>query len=68
MVEWAGSQTWTYLDDDVSTMELGEGGYATPFRNVAANSLKGRDVEDSYERRLKFAFDPRGIFNPGMVV
>ena len=68
LVEWAGSQTWTYLDDDVSTMELGEGGYAMPFRNVAADLLKGRDVEDSYERRLKFAFDPRGIFNPGMVV
>ena len=49
-------------------MELGEGGYATPFRNVAADLLKGRDVEDSYERRLKFAFDPRGIFNPGTVV
>jgi len=67
LVEWAGSQAWTFLDGDVSELGLGEGDYATPFRNVCADLLKGVATDDFYARRLKFAFDPRGIFNPGTV-
>ena len=67
LTEWAGAQVWAYMGD-ARSVELVEGGYVTPFRNVAADSSRPITAEDKYARRLKAAFDPRDIFNRGMVV
>ena len=68
LVEWAGAQVWEYMDGARPMIDLGDGGYVTPFRNVTADSSNAKRSQDLYEQRLKAAFDPADIFNRGMVV
>ena len=68
LIEWAGAQVWEYVDGAGPMIEYGDGGYATPFRNVAVDSSKAKRSHDLYGQRLKAAFDPADIFNRGMVL
>lgn len=70
-VDWGGAQRWLKTDcrdEQVRRAASGVGGYAVLFRG-------GRGVEEVFpplapplwrlHKRLKHAFDPKGIFNPG---
>jgi glycolate oxidase FAD binding subunit len=74
LVEWGGGQRWWLTDADAETVRAAAaraGGHATLFRNgdktagvfspLAAPLL-------ALHGRLKAAFDPAGIFNPGRMV
>jgi FAD/FMN-containing dehydrogenase len=74
MIEWSGAQRWfrsAAPADAVRAAAAQAGGHATLFR---AGTLDKADlavftpltpVLAGIERKLKAAFDPRGIFNPG---
>lgn len=74
VLEWNGGQRWLISDADVASVRqaaAAAGGHATLFR--APESL--RCLEGAFaplspallavQQRLKKAFDPHGIFNPG---
>lgn len=71
LIDWGGSQRWLLSDEDgtkIRSIASEAGGHATAFRNPP-----GRD--DAFmplappmlalHRRIKQAFDPKGILNPG---
>ena len=69
--DWAGGQRWLVTDataDQVRAAAVAAGGHATLFRGAGS----GEDVFThlpapmlALHQRLKAAFDPAGIFNPG---
>jgi glycolate oxidase FAD binding subunit len=69
--DWAGAQRWLVTDasaEDVRAAALAAKGHATLFRGA----VPGEDVFSplsspllALHQRLKAAFDPAGIFNPG---
>jgi len=74
LIEWGGGQRWWLTDAgaaEVRGVAARAGGHATLFRNgdkaagvwspLAAPLL-------AIHTRLKAAFDPAGIFNPGRMV
>lgn len=71
LVEWGGAQRW--LRSDASGAEIRAraaalGGHATLFRGGAGRSEVFHPLPapmQALQRKLKQAFDPAGIFNPG---
>ena len=73
LIEWGGGQRWLRADlpaAEVRARAAACGGHATLFRGG-----ERRDVFSplplpvaAIHRRLKAAFDPAGIFNPGRMV
>jgi glycolate oxidase FAD binding subunit len=74
LIEWGGAQRWLHSDappDAIRAAAAAAGGHATLFR--AGSAQTSRDavfqpltpVVAGIQRRLKQAFDPAGIFNPG---
>ena len=76
LVEWGGAQRWlrggtASVDQVIRSMAEKSGGHATLFRaNETLKSTLGTFQPLSaplaqIHRRLKLAFDPHGVFNPG---
>ncbi len=71
LIEWGGAQRWLASNADARTIReaaQAAGGHATLFR--AADKSAGvftplAPALAQIQRRLKQAFDPAGIFNPG---
>ncbi|MBF2735811.1 MAG: glycolate oxidase subunit GlcE [Betaproteobacteria bacterium AqS2] len=71
LIEWAGARRW-FFDDapaDVRGAVAAAGGQATCCRRPEGDDTPAfptpAPVNLAIQRRLKEAFDPRGIFNPG---
>jgi glycolate oxidase FAD binding subunit len=71
LIEWGGAQRWLRSDAAAATMRdlaAGAGGHATLFRggDKSAGVFAPLPVPlMALHRRVKAAFDPRGVFNPG---
>jgi glycolate oxidase FAD binding subunit len=74
LIEWGGAQRWLHSDAPVEAMRAAAaaaGGHATLFRAGAAPLARNAVFHPlapavaGIQRRLKQAFDPAGIFNPG---
>ena len=71
LVDWGGAQRWLFSDVDAGSIRdlvAGAGGHATLFRGgdrqgAVFQPLSGSLVQ--LHKRLKEAFDPGGVFNPG---
>jgi len=70
LIDWGGTQYWVKSDtgfEALSELVRPYGGYVTGFggkdQGVGLNALQGSVLQLS--RRLKAAFDPAGILNPG---
>ena len=72
LIEWGGCQAWladasngyeqaSYVHDE----DLPEGAFVTTFDGRFA-PLAGDEATAKYARRLKSAFDPECLFNPGL--
>ena len=68
LIEWAGARAWWRTEADpefVHAKARSLGGYAAPFSHglpVVSDAVK------KYMRRVKAAFDPQGILNPGVMI
>lgn len=65
-IDWGGAVRW--LQGDVHTLNLPAGAHLTLFQGGDRSSeVRGRldPVQQQLQRRIKQAFDPAGIFNPG---
>lgn len=68
LIEWAGACVWWRADVDAESVcqkAVSLGGYAQPFtggRPVVSDAM------GQYMSRVKAAFDPQGILNPGLMV
>ncbi len=71
LYEWGGAQRWLLSDADarsVRSLAQAHGGHATLFRGDPQRDSVFHPLPDGLmrlHRRLKQAFDPHGIFNPG---
>ncbi|MCF6325308.1 MAG: glycolate oxidase subunit GlcE [Gammaproteobacteria bacterium] len=71
LIDWCGAQRWLLSDscaEVIREQALQAGGHATLFRRGATNTEVFQLPTDGVmqlHRRLKQAFDPAGIFNPG---
>ena len=71
LVDWAGSVRWVRTDADesaVRSVARSHGGHATLFRGGDRSGDVHHPLTPgllALHRRLKNAFDPQGIFNPG---
>lgn len=74
LIEWGGAQRWLRGDLDAATVRdaaARAGGHATLFRGGSEEQRKGGVFTPlappllNVHRRLKLAFDPYGVFNPG---
>jgi glycolate oxidase FAD binding subunit len=74
LIEWGGAQRWLHSAAPVDAMRAAAaaaGGHATLFRSGAASLPRNAVFHPltpavaGIQRRLKQAFDPAGIFNPG---
>ncbi len=71
LLDWGGAQRWLKSDADASTLRgptEAAGGHATLFRGGDRTSEVFHSLGPGLlglHRRLKNAFDPHGIFNPG---
>jgi glycolate oxidase FAD binding subunit len=70
LVEWGGAQRWWRGGDAAAVRAAAEraGGHATLFRGPDKSGGAFQPLTASLmqiHRRLKAAFDPRGVFNPG---
>jgi len=74
LIEWGGAQRWLHGAAPAEAMRAAAaaaGGHATLFRSVAAPLARDAVFHPltpavaGIQRRLKQAFDPAGIFNPG---
>lgn len=74
LIEWGGAQRWLRSDAPAATVRAAVaavGGHATLYRAPAGLKDKTGAFAPppaplmALHRRLKAAFDPRGIFNPG---
>lgn len=70
-IEWNGALRWLYSDDAPERIRGSAqqaGGHATLFRNGARDAEVFHSLSPvslQLHRKLKAAFDPQGIFNPG---
>lgn len=71
LIDWGGAQRWCYgneVADTVVQVAAAAGGHATLFRGDgdAAEVFHPPDpTKLALHRRIKSAFDPNGLFNPG---
>ena len=79
LIEWGGALRWLRSNaptEEIRARAVALGGHATLFRGVRRDAEEGRDrsidvfhpLADALmtiHRRIKRAFDPAGIFNPG---
>jgi glycolate oxidase FAD binding subunit len=74
LIEWGGAQRWLRGDLDAEQMRslaAGAGGHATLFRGAEAARIAAgvfqplSPVLMKIHGRMKRAFDPHGVFNPG---
>jgi len=71
LVEWGGGQRWIAADLDAQqtrAVAVAVGGHATRFRDPTSRADVFTPLAPAVaaiHRRLKAAFDPRGLFNPG---
>jgi glycolate oxidase FAD binding subunit len=76
LIEWGGAQRWLHSAAPAEAMRAAAaatGGHATLFRAGAGDAALARNAVfhplaptvAGIQRRLKQAFDPAGIFNPG---
>lgn len=71
LIDWAGSQLWLATDADAAAVRAGcagVGGHATLFRGGAVEDEVFTPLASpvlALHRRIKAAFDPAGVFNPG---
>lgn len=71
LLDWGGTQRWLISDAGAQTLRAAAaaaGGHATAFRGADRDGEVFHPLEPGIEvlhRRLKEAFDPRGILNPG---
>lgn len=71
LIEWGGAQRWLRSDtnpQDIRSVAAQWGGHATLFRGKTASmDVFSRPSEAAMriQQRLKRAFDPLGLFNPG---
>ena len=70
LIDWGGAQYWVKSDagfEALSELARPYGGYVTAFggRDQGARSDVLQDAVLKLNRRLKAAFDPAGILNPG---
>ncbi len=71
LIDWGGAQRWVLSDapgEKIQRLAQQHGGYATLYRNGQDEAHRAAplpDVIHGLHRRLKAAFDPRGILNPG---
>ena len=66
LLDWGGGQRWLqsdFSDAHVHAMAARAGGYAMPVRCATPPPLP-RALHELHQR-LKLAFDPRGVLNPG---
>lgn len=72
LVDWGGAQRWYVTDAAAGQIrDLAEraGGHATLFRGVS-NANRFHPLPpglQALQRRIRLAFDPQGIFNPGRI-
>ena len=72
-IEWGGAQRWLHSAAPAEAMRAAAaaaGGHATLFRGAAPSPRNAvfhplTPAVAGIQRRLKQAFDPAGIFNPG---
>lgn len=71
LVEWGGAQRWLRSEADsamVRRVATNAGGHATLFRGSGHDGERFQPLPQTLldiQRRLKQAFDPKGILNPG---
>jgi len=71
LLEWGGAQRWLRSDADAAMVRrsaLQAGGHATLFRGGSRDGERFQPLPQTLQdihRRLKQAFDPKGILNPG---
>jgi glycolate oxidase FAD binding subunit len=72
LIEWGGAQRWVRAPasaaDRLRAWAMAHGGHATLFRGADAATAAFTPLPSALaglHRRLKAAFDPAGIFNPG---
>lgn len=68
LLDWGGAQRWLLSDAPASAIRklaADAGGHATSYGNGAFQALPSAML--AVHQRLKKAFDPKGIFNPGHV-
>ena len=63
LIEWGGCQAWRKGEADA---EVPDGAFATDFRG-GARTRATTGGSSTYAARLKRAFDPDGVFEPGAV-
>ena len=73
LIDWGGAQYWVKSDagfEALSERVMPYGGYITGFggRDQGARSDVPPDAVMKLNRRLKAAFDPAGILNPGRLL
>ncbi|MCZ6889161.1 MAG: glycolate oxidase subunit GlcE [Gammaproteobacteria bacterium] len=69
LTEWAGAQVWLKSDreaSDIHATATQKGGYARRFGTVQPEQPATNDAIGKYTARLKEAFDPMGVLNPGL--
>lgn len=72
VLDWGGAQRWLCgsksSPDAIRTVAVEAGGHATEFRGAKDRSTVFQPLSPVVEKlhqRLKVAFDPKGVFNPG---
>lgn len=71
LTDWGGAQRWLRTDESVDTVRTavaGHGGHATLFRNAPPSAAIFTPLQPglaALHTRLRQAFDPHGILNPG---
>ena len=71
LVDWGGAQRWlrsTASADSIRRVAAGAGGHATLFRGGERSGAVFHPLEPAVlalHQRLKTAFDPGGVLNPG---
>lgn len=68
LIEWGGAQRWLKTDcgeDDIRHAAQSMGGHATLYRGEGDSFHPLQPALLALHKRLKTAFDPEGIFNPG---
>jgi glycolate oxidase FAD binding subunit len=73
LIEWGGAQRWLHSDADPAAIRATAakaGGHATLFRGGVRDTVFHplQPALATIHRRLKDAFDPAGIFNPGRML